>query len=182
MVLVSSLLPLLFPDTLTLTPGSSTSLWMVFWSSLPTFFLNLIPLSVAFAILRYRLWDIDLIIRRTLQYGLLTILIGLVYFGMVVLLGQVFQAVTGQASPLAVVLSTLAIVILFTPLRRRIQTVIDRRFFRSQYNVEHALARFSQNLRERVDLTVIESELVGVVNETIQPEQVMLWIREIEKK
>lgn len=142
----------------------------------------LIPIAIAIAIFRYRLWDIDLIIRRTLQYGLLTVLLGLVYFGMVVLLGQVFRALTGQESPLVVVLSTLAIAALFTPLRRRLQTTIDRRFFRSQYNAEHALAHFNQTLRDRIDLPSIESDLVGVVTETIQPVQATLWIRPPEKK
>ena len=142
----------------------------------------LIPIAIGIAVFRYRLWDIDLIIRRTLQYGLLTVLLGLVYFGMIVLLGQVFRALTGQDSPLVVVLSTLAIAALFTPLRRRIQTTIDRRFFRSQYNADHALAHFSQTLRDRIDLPSIESDLVGVVTETIQPVQATLWIRPPEKK
>jgi hypothetical protein len=142
----------------------------------------LIPIAIGFAIFRYRLWDIDLIIRRTFQYGVLTLLLGLVYFGMVVLLGQGFRAVSGQDSPLVVVLSTLAIAALFTPLRRRVQAFIDRRFFRSQYDTEHALARFSLNLRERVDLPAIESELIGVVSETIQPVQATLWIREVKTK
>jgi len=101
---------------------------------------------------------------------------------MIVLLGQVFRALTGQDSPLVVVLSTLAIAALFTPLRRRIQTTIDRRFFRSQYNADHALAHFSQTLRDRIDLPSIESDLVGVVTETIQPVQATLWIRPPEKK
>ena len=146
------------------------------------FIFLMIPIAIGIAIFRYRLWDIDLIIRRTLQYGLLTVLLGLVYFGMVILLEQIFRAITGQNSPLTVVLSTLAIVVLFTPLRRRIQTTIDRRFFRSQYSAEQALARFSQNLRVKVDLLAIESELVGVVAETIQPVQVTLWIRKEEGK
>lgn len=140
-----------------------------------------VPISVAFAILRYRLWDIDLVIRRTLQYGLLTAFLGLVYFGGVTLLQSVFTATAGQQSPLAVVLSTLVIAILFTPLRRGLQTVIDRRFYRHKYDAGTALERFSQNLRAQVDLPAIQSELLRVVTETVQPVQVTLWIRE-EKK
>ncbi len=142
----------------------------------------LIPLSIGISILRYRLWDIDLIIRRTLQYGLLTVLLGSVYFGMVVLLEQAFRTITGQESPLAVVLSTLVIYFLFTPLRRWLQGLIDRRFFRSQYNAERALARYNQTLRDRIDLPSIESDLVRVVTETVQPVQAALWIRPAEKK
>jgi len=142
----------------------------------------LLPLALGISILRHHLWNIDVIIRRTLIFGILTAILALVYFGSVILLQQIFRVLTGQTSPAVVVISTLVIAALFTPLRRRIQTTIDRRFFRSQYNAEHALARFSQNLREWVDLPSIESDLVGVVTETIQPTQVSLWIREVKTK
>ena len=135
-----------------------------------------LPVSVAVAMLRYRLYDIDLIIRRTLQYGLLSVLLGSVYFGMVVLLEQIFRAVTGQGSPLVVVLSTLAIVVLFNPLRHRIQAVIDRRFYRQKYDTAQALAEFSSAARQEVALERLTGSLVGLVEQTIQPEAIWLWI------
>ena len=135
-----------------------------------------IPVSIAIAILRYRLWDIDLIIRRTLQYGLLSVLLGLVYFGMVVLLERGFRTITGQESPLAVVLSTLAIAALFTPLRRRIQAAIDQRFYRQKYNAEQAVAAFATAARSEVELDALGSNLVIAAREALQPESVSLWL------
>jgi hypothetical protein len=149
---------------------------------LGSLFFLMIPLSIGIAIFRYHLWDIDVIIRRTLIFGILTLALTLVYFGSVVLLQQMFLALTGQTSPATIVISTLGIAALFTPLRRRIQTTIDRRFFRSQYNAEHALAQFNQTLRDRIDLPSIESDLVKVVVETVQPVQATLWIRPTVKK
>jgi hypothetical protein len=140
-----------------------------------------IPLAIAIAIFRYHLWDIDLVIRRTLAYGILTFFIGLVYFGSVTLLQTVFTVLAGQQSPLAVVLSTLVIAVLVNPLRRRIHAIIDRRFFRSQYDADRALEHFSQNLRERVELHTIEKELAVVVGQALQPEHMSLWMRKGEK-
>ena len=138
----------------------------------------LLPIAIGIAIFRYHLWDIDLIIRRTLQYGLLTLLLGLVYFGMVVLLEQIFRAITGQNSPLAVVLSTLAIVVLFTPLRRRIQTIIDRRFFRQKYDAARALEEFSAAARREVELDHLTGQLADLVEQTVQPDGVWIWMRD----
>lgn len=174
-ILIFSILPLLVPDLL--IPGSPGNLAALILSNLPNFFLILIPLSVAFAILRYRLWDIDLIIRRTLQYGLLSLILGLTYFGMVVVLGQLFLAISGQASQLVVVLSTLLIAGLFNPLRRRIQTVIDRRFFRAKYNADQALASFSIAARSQVDQVALAGQLANTAQESLQPEGVWVWIR-----
>ena len=147
----------------------------IYWQAFP-------GVAIGIALLRYRLWDIDLIIRRTLQYGLLTLLLGSVYFGMVVTLEQAFRAMTRQDSPLAIVISTLIIAGIFNPLRRRVQQGINRRFYRRKYDAAAALDRFSQNLRNRVDLSYISNELESVVQETIQPTQISLWIREVKAK
>jgi hypothetical protein len=137
----------------------------------------IIPTAVGIAILRYRLYDIDLIIRRTLQYGLLTVMIGLIYFGMVILLEQSFRSVTGQESPLAVVLSTLAIAVLFNPLRRRIQGLIDRRFFRARYDADQAVASFTSATRGQLELNELANRLAATAQESLQPEGVWVWIR-----
>ena len=135
------------------------------------------PISIAIAILHYHLWDIDLIIRRTIGYAILTFMLGLVYFGGVALLQAVFTVLAGQQSPLAIVLSTLLIAALFNPLRRRIQTVIDRRFFRRRYDAERILARFNLRLKNQVDGEALHSQLKEVVTETLQPKSLGLWIR-----
>jgi len=134
--------------------------------------------AIGIALLRYRLWDIDLIIRRTLQYGLLTLLLGLVYFGGVALLQGIFSAFAGQQSPLAVVLSTLLIALLFNPLRRRIQQLIDLRFFRNKYKAELVLAGFAGSARSVTDLDSLIKKLTDITRETFQPEEISLWLRE----
>jgi hypothetical protein len=139
--------------------------------------LLVIPVCTYIAILRYRLYDIDIIINRTLVYGSLTAMLVALYFGAIVVLQGVFVLLTGQQSTLAVVASTLLIAALFTPLRRRIQSFIDRRFYRKKYDARKTLEAFSVKLRDETDLQTLKNELVGVVSETIQPAHVSLWLR-----
>jgi hypothetical protein len=138
-----------------------------------------IPLSIAGAIVRYRLWDIDLIINRTLLYSSLTALLAAVYFGGVTAIQAIFRALTGQEQQpqLAIVASTLAIAALFNPLRRRIQSFIDRRFYHRKYDARKTLEAFSATLRDETDLDAVSNDLVEVVRETMQPAHVSLWLR-----
>jgi len=142
----------------------------MYWQAFPA-------IAIGIALLRHRLWDIDLVIRRTLQYGAISAVLSLVYLGAVALLQQVFTAITGQTSPLAVVLSTLLSIILFNPLRRQVQTLIDRRFFRQKYDAQRASASFSIAVRREVQLDQLTDRLVAVVAETVQPERILMWIR-----
>ena len=135
------------------------------------------PVAIGIAILRYRLYDIDIIIRRTVQYAILTGLLALVYYGSVVVLQSLVENLTGAQSPLVIVLSTLAIAALFNPLRTRIQDFIDRRYYRQKYDAEQALARFADTARDEVDLDQLTTALLKMVEETLQPNQVSLWLR-----
>jgi hypothetical protein len=137
-----------------------------------------IAIAAIIAILRYRLWDIDIIIRRTLVYGLLTGSLALIYFLTVVILQQVLQQVTGQQSPLAIVLSTLVIAALFSPLRMRIQDFIDKRFYRRHYDAVETLAKFALVAQEEVDLEALVEDLLQVVDRTMNPESISLWLKE----
>ena len=135
-----------------------------------------IALAIGLAILRFRLYDIDVIIRRTLQYTLLTGMLAFIYFGLVVSLQNIYASFSNQQSPIIIVVSTLIIAILFNPLRIRIQDFIDQRFFRKKYDAEQTLTRFSTIARDEVNIRKITHSLLNVVEETMQPELVSLWL------
>jgi hypothetical protein len=136
-----------------------------------------LALAVALAILRYRLYDIDVVIRRTLVYSVLTAILAVAYFGSILLFQNFFLWLTGANSPLAIVASTLTIAGLFVPLRRRVQDLIDRRFYRRKYDAEQVLAEFSETVRSETNLEQLTAQLLAVVNETLQPVQASLWLR-----
>jgi len=150
-------------------------------SSVSTSFLRLvssiIPLGIAIPILRYRLYDIDILINRTLVYGLLTAALALTYYASVVALEQLVRVLTGGQSPLAIVASTLMIAALFFPLRRRIQDFIDRRFYRRKYDAARILARFAATSRANADLDSLRAEMLAVVEQTMQPRSAALWLK-----
>ncbi len=139
--------------------------------------LLLIPLSIGFSILRYRLYDIDVLINRTLVYGTLTVLLAIVYFGLIFGLQYLLRGIISQNNSVAIVISTLSIAALFQPLRHRIQSVIDRRFYRKKYDAAKVVEAFSTTLRNELDLNQLSEHLVHVVQETMQPTHVTLWLR-----
>jgi hypothetical protein len=161
--------------------GSWTTAGSVWWLNLLTYAVlssfTLVPIAVGIAVLKYRLYEIDIIINRALVYGSLTATSVALYLGGVVLLQRLFVLLTGQRSTLAVVASTLLIAALFNPLRRRIQSFVDRRFYRRKYDASKTLEAFSAKLRNETDLGALNTELVAVVRETMQPAHVSLWLR-----
>ena len=153
---------------------SDNPLWLMIFG----FVLWIIPIAIGIAILRYHLFDIDIIIRKTLLYGLLTAVLAAVYFGLVLVAQYALVALTGEESPIAVVLSTLVIAALFNPLRKRLQAFIDRRFYRRGYDAAQTLARFAHIARDEVDLDQLSEVLMQSVQETMQPRMAVLWLRE----
>lgn len=148
--------------------------FVILFGVVSTFF----PISIGIAILRYRLWDIDVFIRRTLTYALITALLVIVFFGSVVLLQQLFSGITGSGqNELVTVLSTLAIAALFVPVRNRVQNEIDKRFNRNRYNTQEVLADFANTVRDETDLEKLTGRLMQVVDETMQPKTVSVWLK-----
>jgi hypothetical protein len=163
------------PETFT---GSEPPLWQGLLQNAVTISYAGIPVAVGFAVLKYRLYDIEVFINRTLVYGLLTATLAVLYLGSVTALQYILSLFTGQgANTLAIVASTLAIAALFNPLRRRIQGFIDRRFYRRKYDARKILEAFGSRLRDETDIERISDDLVVVVRETIQPAHVSVWLR-----
>jgi hypothetical protein len=172
-------LPLIFP-ALALPPLAYELLGSIIIFFLPVF----IPLAFGIAILHYRLWDIDVLINRTLVYTTLTVMLALVYAVLIIALEFLLHSIVNQASSsqIAIVVSTLAIAALFQPFRRRIQNSIDRRFYRRKYDAAKILEAFSATLRNEVDLNTLSEQLVAVVQETMQPTHISLWLRKPTRK
>ena len=157
--------------------GSDAPLWLVVAQDAAVVSFCLIPLSIGAAVLRYRLYEIDVIVRRTVVYTVLVGMLVVVYLGSVSALGWVGREVTGQSGALAVTLSTLLVAVSFQPLRRRIQNAVDRRFYRRRYDAHSAASAFSSRLRAEIDLEALTHELLGVIDETLQPSRAAVWLR-----
>jgi hypothetical protein len=176
LVILGRYVPILIFQSL----STSSSLYFLVYTYVYPVGLLLIPLTLCIAILRYRLWDIDILINRTLVYGLLTAILALLYFGLIFALQTLLRGMIHQNNDVAIVISTLAIAALFQPLRHRIQRLIDRRFYRSKYDAARTLAQFSATLRNEVDLSQLTEQLVAVVQETMQPAFISLWLHHPE--
>jgi hypothetical protein len=178
--LIAMVCAFIFPSGAWFQAGSPLWLDLLGYAALISF--TLVPIAVGFAVFRYRLYEIDIIINRALVYGSLTAMLALVYLCTVVVLQYLFRALTGQESQLAGVASTLAIAALFNPLRRRIQALVDRRFYRKKYDARKTLEVFSAKLRDETDLEALNAELLGVVRQTVQPQHASLWLRDQSEK
>jgi len=178
-LLLVAMLSVPYSIELNLPPGSPLPWWTLVSSTGWWLTLTIVPLSLSIAILRYRLYEIDILINRTLVYGALTVMLALVYFGGVATTQVILRTITGheEQPQLAIVVSTLVIAVLFTPLRRRIQSFIDRSFYRRKYDARKTLEAFSAKLRDETDLDALSDDLVGVVRETMQPAHVSVWLR-----
>jgi hypothetical protein len=173
LVLIGLLVPVAFVPSL----SAPDALYPLLAGIVTSLALTLGPIAFMFAVLRYRLYDIDLIINRTLVYGSLTGILAAIYVGGIVGLQALARNVVHQDSPVAIVVTTLAVAALFQPLRSRIQSSVDRRFYRRKYDAEKMLAAFSASLRQEVNLQTLRDSVLGVVQETMQPEHISLWIR-----
>ena len=163
-------------------PGSDQLLFVIFVGPILLAGVALMPITVTLAVLRYRLWDISVIVRRTLLYALLTAILAIAYFIIVTVLQGFFAAVSDQQSPIVIVISTLIIAALFTPLRCGVQEFLDRRFYRRKYDADRILANFAQTARDEVDLERLMATLLSAVSEAMEPEQASLWIRGMDRE
>jgi hypothetical protein len=172
---------IIYPQETWFAPGSPV--WLISLEYVAVLSFPLVPVAIGFAMLRYRLYDIDVVINRALVYGPLTATLALVYLGGVASIQTLFRTLTGQEQQpqLAVIVSTLAIAALFNPLRTRIQSFIDRRFYRRKYDAAKTLAAFSARLRDETELESLESDLVSVIRETVSPYHVSLWLKTPDK-
>lgn len=153
------------------------SVWYFGDGRVIAYLLTLVPVSAGIAILRHRLFDIDLVVNRTLVYLSLTVLLTSIYFGSVTALQYVFRLATGEETQVVIVASTLAIAAMFVPLRRRLQTFVDRRFYRSRYDARVVASRFALRLRDEVELSSLDRELLAIVHETVHPTHASLWLK-----
>jgi hypothetical protein len=163
--------------TLSGAPSGQVPLWLLVLQDASVYCFSLIPLAIGAAVLRYRLYDIDMIVRRTVVYAALVAVLAVVYVAAVSALGWIGRAVTGQSGPVAVTLSTLLVAVSFQPVHARIQSWVDQRFYRGRYDAQVAVATFSGRLRSEIDLESLSGELLHLVDETLQPSQSMLWLR-----
>jgi hypothetical protein len=175
--MVSGLIASVFAPEAWEGTADSAPLWFDLLFSVVLLSFGGVPVAVGIAVLRYRLYDIDLLINRTLVYGSLTATLAVLYFGSVVSLQAALRVLTGQESTLAIVASTLAIAALFSPLLRQVQRFVDRRFYRRKYDAAKILEVFGSRLRDETDLDALSNDLVGVARGTVQPEHVSLWLR-----
>ena len=178
--LIAMVCAFIFPSGAWFQAGSPLWLDLLGYAALSSF--TLVPIAIGFAVLRYRLYEIDIIINRTLVYGALTVTLVAVYVGSVLSIQYAFRGLTGSESQLAIVACTLLIAALFNPLRRRVQNFIDHSFYRRKYDAARTLEVFSAKLRDERDIDTLNSELLSTVRETMQPEHVSLWLREPERK
>jgi divalent metal cation (Fe/Co/Zn/Cd) transporter len=162
--------------------GAPDSPFQLVSGTITAFYFLIVPLSVGIAIQRSRLWDIDLLINRTLVYGTLTVILTVAYVSLILGLQALLHGFISQDNSIAIVISTLAIAALFQPLRACIQRIIDRRFYRSKYNAAKIIEAFSATLRTEVDLNQLSAHLVSVVEETMQPSSISLWLRQPERR
>jgi hypothetical protein len=176
-VILGRIVPLLIFPSL----STSSSFYFLLSTYVYPLGLLLIPLTLGIAILRYRLWDIDILINRTLVYGTLTAILALVYFGLIFALQYLLRGIINQQNDVAIVVSTLAIAALFQPLRHRIQSIIDRRFYRRKYDATRIMEAFSSTLRSEVDMDQLREHLLNVVQETMQPAHISLWLRKTDR-
>ncbi len=177
-LLLSTVLGLIIVSEVMRGSGGPTPLWLQGLLFVMLLSFAGVPVAIGVAVLKYRLYDIDVVINRALVYGSLTATLVLVYVASVASLQAALRALTGQESTLAIVASTLAIAALFSPLRRRVQSFVDRRFYRRKYDAVKTLAAFNARLRDETELETLSGEVVGVVKETMQPAHVGLWLRE----